>query len=95
MSPEKNKSHEEDHSEISIQPREEDEKMKEGENISAEGKEGDGSSSGRKEEEEEEEAAAREKNSEEKQEDPTKGATNTESQEEEKIKETASQRSVR
>ncbi|XP_074467939.1 duboraya isoform X3 [Sebastes fasciatus] len=72
--PEKNESHDEDKSKISVEPRGEDEEKKEG---STGGEEGDGSSSGRKEEEEEE------KNSGEKQkEDSTERATNTESKEE-------------
>lgn len=79
--PETNKSTEEDHSEVSVEPMEEEEKMKEGESGSTGGKEGDDSSSGRKEEEKEEkeEEEAQEKNSAEKQkEDLTGGATNTE-----------------
>ncbi|XP_036975258.1 duboraya isoform X2 [Acanthopagrus latus] len=82
--PEKNES-EEDHSETSVEPRQEVEK-KEEENRPEGGKEEDGSSLGEKEEK---------KDSEEKQEDLTEGATNTDVTEEEKAEETTGQSSVR
>ncbi|XP_059207744.1 duboraya isoform X2 [Centropristis striata] len=80
--PEKNESHQEDESKISVENREEDEEKKEG---SVGGDEGDRATSGRKEEEEE-----KEKNAEKQKEDLTEGATNTDSKEEENTEETTS-----